>query len=84
MNEAQTAKFKITLLKAVDNSNRLEALEEACGYLENGTQESVLIFADDATREWFIRRSGKVIAAGKSFMGALEDLLEKHRGKEDT
>ena len=31
-----------------------DRLRRACGYVENGTSETVKIYQDDATREWVV------------------------------
>ena len=55
----------------------LDALRSFCGYVENGTDQSIKIFQDDATKYWFINRprhgqSSLGIGAGASFREAIE------------
>lgn len=37
------------------DTQRLNALQKLCGYVENGSDTTVRIFQDDATRDWIIR-----------------------------
>jgi hypothetical protein len=76
MSDVQTAKLKQSILTAIDNSRRLMALQEACGYYQNGTQETIKIYQDDATREVFISSGKKTLATGSSLMSALSALIE--------
>lgn len=34
---------------------RMQGLRELCGYVEDGSDTSVTVFQDDATREWLLR-----------------------------
>ena len=54
---------------------RIEGLRRLCGYVENGTGDSVTICQDDATREWVIRVGSSPRAPffhGASMVAALD------------
>ena len=37
------------------NDERMAAIRRMCGYVENGSDATVKIFQDDATRSWIVR-----------------------------
>lgn len=37
------------------DTQRLNALRKLCGFVENGSDTTVRIFQDDATRDWIVR-----------------------------
>lgn len=37
------------------NDERIAALRRMCGYVENGSETSLHIHQDDATRSWIVR-----------------------------
>ncbi len=41
--------------KIVDGCDRITQLNTICGYVENGTSQTVRIFQDDATMDWVVR-----------------------------
>lgn len=45
-------------------------LRELCGYYQDGSNETVVLFQDDATRECLVR-VGKKVAVGSSFEMAI-------------
>ena len=67
--------------KKSDDSKRLRAIRELCGYVEDGSCESVTIFQDDATRDWFIMvgaKSNRQIGyIGTSFNGVLDEIVNE-------
>jgi len=72
--------------RLVEDSARLAGLRRLCGYVENGSDTSVSMFQDDATREWFVRvgspQRGKMPFHGTS-MGAALDAAIAGTPKED-
>lgn len=50
---------------------RYMKIRRLCGYVENGTETSVTIFQDDATREWIVK-AGKNDWHGASFSQAID------------
>lgn len=46
------------LAAAQKDAERLNAIRELCGYVQDGSSETVRICQDDATREWIISVGG--------------------------
>ena len=46
-------------------------LRDLCGYVENGTETSVKVFQDDATKEWVVR-VGRDSYYGHNMMAAFD------------
>ncbi|EGL63608.1 hypothetical protein AGRO_3677 [Agrobacterium sp. ATCC 31749] len=53
---------------------RLDALRDLCGYVENGTDTSVSISQDDATRDWVVRVRND-FWTGKSLRDAIDNAV---------
>jgi len=57
-----------------------DKLKRLCGYVENGSDTTVKVFQDDATREWFVR-VGKApmdkVSFGPSLLAAIEAVEEE-------
>lgn len=58
-----------------DYAELLRRLEHACGYWQNGSQETVKITQDDATTTWTVS-VGNTTYDGDSFADALNKLPE--------
>lgn len=43
-----------SLTTAQQSEQRLQSLRKLCGYVENGTSETVCLYQDDATKEWVV------------------------------
>lgn len=55
---------------------RLKTLRELCGYVENGTDDAIVIGQDDATKTWHVyyaTKPFKTIAWGESFNEMLDN-----------
>ena len=57
---------------------QLDGLRKACGYIENGTSQPILIFQDDATKEWIANVNQNPHNYGKQFYDkSFSGLLQK-------
>lgn len=67
---SKSAKLMSLKLQAFDR------LQRACGYVQNGSDEQVVIFQDDATREWVISigRSNVRTYTGPSLLDAIMNI----------
>lgn len=63
--EAENAKLK-------EDKERLDFLRTACGYVEDGSNERVVIMQDDATKEWLVRVGSKWPSHGASLRQAID------------
>lgn len=57
------------------DKQRLDALRELCGFVENGSDATVRIFQDDATRDWFIK-CGQKRFDSNCFRGVLDEVFK--------
>ena len=57
-------------------SDHIEMLRELCGFIENGTDTTVQIHQDDATRSWSIRVGKQRPVYGATLTGAIENAYE--------
>lgn len=71
-----TKKFVMEVARVCDATSpsaaAMDHLRRACGYVENGTSDSVTISQDDATKDWIVK-AGKQSQYGSS----IEDALSK-------
>lgn len=59
-------------LKAIQkDADRLKALRELCGYVEDGSCQTVKLYQDDATKDWFCD-AGRKSMWSESFNGAID------------
>lgn len=61
---------------------RMDALRAMCGHVEDGSDETIAIFQDDATHEWCLR-IGSVLKAKQrfyapTFEGVIDAALADH------
>ncbi len=59
-----------------DAETLINGLREMCGYVENGTETTVRIGQDDATKEWIVW-VGKRWFHGSSMRGALRSAIDE-------
>jgi hypothetical protein len=70
------------------NAGLLRKLREICGWVENGSAESVTIGQDDATRDWFLSVGYDSISSKRrsynatSFESVIDAAYEKEQGKD--
>ncbi len=57
------------------DTERLAALRKFMGYVQNGTSDTITIYQDDTTNDFFIER-GKRRFFGESFKGVLDAVVE--------
>ena len=72
---AENASLKEQLAAAQKGAERLNSIRELCGFVENGSHETVRIGQDDATREWIVSVGGipsKRWYHGRSFHEAID------------
>jgi len=71
------ADLRARLEKAEKDAKRLHAIRELCGYVEDGSAQTVRIFQDDATKDWFIcfGQHGREFA--RSFEAAIDAVIAK-------
>ena len=50
--------LRVQVRKLTKEAERLKGLRNLCGFVEDGSNESVTICQDDATRDWTIRVGG--------------------------
>ncbi len=59
------------------DAERLKGLRELCGYVEDGSSQTIMITQDDATKDWIIRwndKAGWVFSS--SFKGAIDEAMK--------
>ena len=56
------------------DTQRLDALRTLCGYVENGSDTTVNIYQDDATKDWIVR-CGREYFYGNCFRSALDQVF---------
>lgn len=56
------------------DTQRLDKLRKACGYVENGSSTSVVIGQDDATKSWIIAGGGRDRGYGNDLREAIDKL----------
>ena len=69
--------LKAELAEAKKDAERLKGLRELCGYVEDGSSQTIRITQDDATNNWIIRwndKAGWVFSS--SFNGAIDAAME--------
>ena len=74
---AENEKLKAELAEAKKDAERLKGLRELCGYVEDGSSQTVTIAQDDATKDWIIRwndRAGWVFST--SFKGVIDEAMK--------
>lgn len=57
-------------------------LRELCGYVENGSEQSVTIFQDDATRTWHLRIGKFKTYWAEGFEAVIHKAAEAQRAAE--
>lgn len=72
-NQPSTTAEKMFL--GLTDTQRLDALRELCGYVENGSDTYVNIFQDDATRDWFVK-CGRERFDASCFRGVLDKVFK--------
>jgi hypothetical protein len=63
------------------NDQLIAGLRRLCGHVENGSDVSVTIFQDDATREWVLKISQGKRYYAESFTGVIEEAIAGDRKK---
>ena len=65
--------------KAEKDAERLRAIRELCGYVEDGSEQTVRIFQDDATKDWLVcfGQNGREFA--RSFESAIDAAIAQER-----
>lgn len=63
------------------DDERISALRRMCGYVENGSETTVKIFQDDATREWFVKVGNREYH-DTTMLGALDTAAADHPKEE--
>ena len=74
---AENNRLKAELAEAKKDAERLKGLRELCGYVEDGSSQTVTIAQDDATKDWIIRwndRAGWVFST--SFKGVIDEAMK--------
>ena len=61
----------------MSNDERIAAIRRMCGYVENGSDETVRIFQDDATRDWIVK-VGNRWWHGPSMLAAIDAAAIDH------
>lgn len=77
----EVSRFVVMLSEEQRDAKLLEGLRRLCGYIENGSDTTVRIFQDDATREWGIGLGSGLSPRSKtyydaSFRGALQKAID--------
>lgn len=63
---------------------RLKGIERMCGFLGNGSQQTLTISQDDATNEWCVSINNKLISYGRSFSNTIDIAIQNEDAlKED-
>ena len=74
---AEIERLKAELAEVKKDAERLKGLRELCGYVEDGSSQTMRITQDDATKDWIIRwndKAGWVFSS--SFNGAIDAAME--------
>lgn len=61
---------------------RLDGLRELCGAVENGSDTTVTLFQDDATRDWMLRVGKGHAEYASSFGAVIDKAVAKHKAEE--
>lgn len=61
----------------MSNDERMKALRRLCGYVENGSDTTVKIYQDDATRSWCVD-VGRRWYHGPTMLDALDAAIADH------
>ncbi len=61
------------------DAERLKAIRDLCGYVEDGSAGVLKIFQDDATKDWFVKVGNTRIACGRSFNAAIDAAMKGER-----
>jgi hypothetical protein len=78
--EAESVELKLNAgLAAVasEDATLLTHIRQMCGYVENGSGQSIKIGQDDATRDWSVYIDNKFIAYGPTFKAAIKAAFAK-------
>ena len=74
---AENKRLKAELAEAKKDAERLKGLRELCGYVEDGSSQTIRITQDDATRDWIIRWNDKAEwVFSSSFKGAIDEAMK--------
>lgn len=65
----------------MNNDERMAALRRMCGYVENGSDTTIKIFQDDATKEWFVKVGSREYH-GPSMISAFDAAVADHPKEE--
>lgn len=62
--------------KIFEDAERLHKIRKLMGYVENGTETTVKLFQDDATKDFFVQVGSKVgsYAYGKTFSEVIDNI----------
>lgn len=60
-----------------DDGQRLKAIRELCGYVEDGSHQTFAIGQDDATRDWVVTLEGRFYSYGSTFDQAVDAAIAK-------
>ena len=74
---AENSNLKAELAEAKKDADRLKGLRELCGYVEDGSSQTIRITQDDATNDLIIRwndKAGWVFSS--SFNGAIDEAMK--------
>lgn len=67
------------------DAERLDCIRKLCGYVEDGSDQTVRILQDDATRDWFVEVGqfgrSKTKGSGRSFKAAIDAAIEAEKGR---
>lgn len=63
----ETSRFVVNLTKEQYDSKLLEGLRRLCGYIENGSDTTVRVYQDDATRDWIVSIGSDTYSRVKSY-----------------
>ena len=69
--------LKAELAEAKKDADRLKGLRELCGYVEDGSSQTIRITQDDATNDWIIQwndKAGWVFSS--SFKSAIDEAMK--------
>lgn len=69
---AQNDAMLDAIRRDMKDAARWRTLRALAGYVENGTDETITLGQDDATKEWFMRIGNKT---GRTYYGALDFVL---------
>ena len=74
----ENERLKAELAEAKKDAERLKGLRELCGYVEDGSSQTIRITQDDATRDWIIRWNDKAEwVFSSSFKGAIDEAMKE-------